>query len=49
MNEKLNIQNLIDLFVQKQGASQKEAEEFVRAFFSLIEEGLERDRYVKIK
>ena len=49
MNEKLNIQNLIDLFVQKQGISPKEAEEFVKAFFSLIEEGLEQDRYVKIR
>ena len=49
MNDKLNIQNLIDLFVQKQGISPKEAEEFVKAFFSLIEEGLEQDRYVKIK
>lgn len=49
MSDKLNIQNLIDLFVQKQGISPKEAEEFVKAFFSLIEEGLEQDRYVKIK
>lgn len=49
MNDKLNIQNLIDLFVQKQGVPPKEAEEFIKAFFSLIEEGLEQDRYVKIK
>ncbi len=49
MNDKLNIQNLIDLFAQKQGVPPKEVEEFVKTFFALIEEGLERDRYVKIK
>ena len=49
MNEKLNIQNLIDLLVQKQGLNPKDAEKFVKTFFSLITEGLEQDRYVKIR
>lgn len=49
MNEKLNIQNLIDLLAEKHGIASKDAEDFVKTFFVLIEEGLEQDRYVKIK
>ncbi len=49
MNEKLNIQHLTDQLVQKQGLTPKDAEKFVRTFFSLIAEGLEQDRYVKIR
>lgn len=49
MNEKLNIQNLIDLLAEKHGIASKDAEDFVKIFFALIEEGLEQDRYVKIK
>lgn len=49
MNEKLNIQNLIDLLAEKHGIASKDAEDFVKTFFALIEEGLEQDRYVKIK
>ena len=49
MNEKLNIQHLIDLLADKHHIPPKDAEGFVKAFFALIEEGLEQDRYVKIK
>ena len=49
MNEKLNIQHLTDQLVQNQGLTPKDAEKFVRTFFSLIAEGLEQDRYVKIR
>lgn len=49
MNEKLNIQNLIDLLAEKHRITSKDAEDFVKTFFALIEEGLEQDRYVKIK
>lgn len=49
MNEKLNIQNLIDLLAEKHGMSKKYAESFVKEFFQLIEECLEKDKYVKIK
>lgn len=49
MNEKLNIQDLIDLLAQKHGMSKKNADSFVKEFFQLIEESLEKDKYVKIK
>ena len=49
MNEKLNIQDLIDLLAEKHGMSKKNADSFVTEFFQLIEEALEKDQYVKIK
>jgi nucleoid DNA-binding protein/nucleoid-associated protein YgaU len=49
MSERLNSQNLIDLLVNHHGLERKEAENFIKEFFSLIEEGLERDKSVKIK
>ena len=49
MNEKVNIWNLIELLVEKHRINTKEAEEFVKTFFAVIEEGLEQDKYVKIK
>lgn len=49
MNEKLNIQDLIDLLAEKHGMSKKNADGFVKEFFLLIEESLEKDKYVKIK
>ena len=49
MNEKLNIQDLIDLLAEKHGMSKKNADSFVKEFFQLIEEALEKDKYVKIK
>ena len=49
MNEKVNIQNLIELLVEKHRITPKEAEEFVKTFFAVIEEGLEQEKYVKIK
>ena len=49
MNEKLNIQDLIDLLAAKHGLSKKNADSFVKEFFQLIEEALEKDKYVKIK
>lgn len=49
MNEKLNIQDLIDLLAEKHGMSKKNADNFVKEFFVLIEESLEKDKYVKIK
>ena len=48
MNEKLNIQDLIDLLAEKHGMSKKNADSFVKEFFQLIEEALEKDKYVKI-
>lgn len=49
MNEKLNIQNLIELLAEKHGMDKKDAEGFVKEFFQLIEERLESDKYVKIR
>lgn len=49
MNEKINIQNLTDLLAEKHGMSPEHAGDFVRTFFALIEEGLEQDKYVKVK
>ena len=49
MNEKLNIQDLIEWLAERHGMSRKNADSFVKEFFSLIEESLERDKYVKIK
>lgn len=49
MNEKLNIQDLIDLLAEKHGMSRKNADSFVKEFFLLIEESLEKDKYVKIR
>ena len=40
MNEKLNIQDLIDLLAEKHGMSKKNADSFVKEFFQLIEEAL---------
>jgi Bacterial nucleoid DNA-binding protein len=49
MGERINIQNLIDLFAEKKGLSKKDAENFLKEFFALIEKALETDKYVKIK
>jgi len=49
MNEKITLQDLINLFSEKQGMNKKDAEVFVRAMFELIEETLATEKYVKIK
>lgn len=49
MDEKLNLQNLIALLAESHGMSKRNAESFVKEFFLLIEEALEKDKYVKIK
>lgn len=49
MNERLNIQDFIDLLAEKHGMDKQDADGFVKEFFLLIEEALESDRYVKIK
>lgn len=49
MDEKLNIQNLIDALAEKHGMGKRNADGFVKEFFQLIEEALEKDRYVKVK
>ena len=49
MNERLTIQDLIDLLAAKQSMTQKDAEAFVKEFFLLIEQALENEKTVKIK
>ena len=49
MNEKKTLQDLINLFSEKQGMNKKDAEVFVRTMFELIEEALATEKYVKIK
>lgn len=49
MNEKITLQDLINLFSEKQGMNKKDAELFVRSMFDLIEEALATEKYVKVK
>ena len=49
MNEKITLQDLVNLLCEKQGINPKDAELFVRSMFELIEEALAKDKYVKIK
>lgn len=49
MNERLSMQDFVDLLAAKHGMSKREAEGFVKEFFLLIEQALESDRCVKIK
>lgn len=49
MNERFNTQDLVDLLAEKHGMNKKDADEFVKEFFLLVEQALENDRCVKIK
>lgn len=49
MDGKIVLQDIVDLLAQRQGITLREAETFVKAMFSLIEEMLEREKCVKIK
>ena len=49
MNEKITLQDIINLFGEKQGMNKKDAELFVRNVFDLIEEALATEKYVKVK
>lgn len=49
MNEKLNVQDLVDLLAERHGMDKKDADGFVKEFFLLIKQALESDRSVKIK
>lgn len=49
MNEKITLQELVDLFAQKSQLNEADAALFVKEFLALIEEALTRDKYVKVK
>lgn len=49
MEERLNMQGLVDLMIQNHHLSAKDAEAFVKEFFNLIIQGLEEEQQVRIK
>lgn len=49
MNKKITLQDIVELLVQRQDITKKDAEVFVKAMFDLIEELLEREKCVKVK
>lgn len=49
MNNKINIQEIVDALAEKNGITKKDAEAFIRSMFDLIEDALEKDRYIKVK
>lgn len=49
MSDKTTRQDLVDFLIEHHQMEAADAEAFVKAFFTLIEEALVRDRYVKIK
>ena len=49
MNEKISLQDLVELLNTKHGMPKKNADALVRGMFDLIEEALTNDKYVKIK
>lgn len=49
MDNKILLQDIAEFLCHRSGITKREAEQFVRAFFEVIQQGLERDQYVKIK
>lgn len=49
MNDKIVIQDIIESVAKKHSMDPKDAEDFVKGMFDLIEEALATDKYVKIK
>lgn len=49
MSDKVGISDLMAILAERHGMSDEDAERFVKEFFLLIEESLEKDKYVKIK
>lgn len=49
MNERLTLQDLIDILAKKQDITKKDAETFLREFIAVISENIEKNEPVKIK
>ena len=49
MEKKILLQELSDILAEREGLTRKKAEAFVKAFFDVVEEALEADKFVKIK
>ncbi|MGN0221581.1 MAG: HU family DNA-binding protein [Prevotella sp.] len=47
--EKLTINHIASILVEKNGVDPKDAEQFVAAMFDVIQEGLEKDKLVKVR
>lgn len=48
MNQRLTLTDIATLLAQRENITPQQAEEFIRAFFELTEEGLEQDSFVKV-
>lgn len=48
MNQRLTLTDIATLLAQRENITPQQAEEFLRAFFQLTDEGLERDKFVKV-
>ena len=49
MNEKITLQDLVELLSEKNDMTKKSADAFFRGMFELIEEALTNEKYVKVK
>ncbi len=49
MNERLSLQDLIDLLAKKQDLTKKDAETFLRELFTVVSETIEQNESIKIK
>ena len=49
MMEKITIQDIAKILIERNGLSKKDASAFVNAMFDIIQQALERDRVVKVK
>lgn len=49
MEKKILLQELSDILAEREGLTKKKADAFVKAFFDVVEEALEADKFVKVK
>ena len=49
MNERCTLQELVELLAQRHQTEQADVSAFVRGFFTLVEDALIRDKYVRVK
>ena len=49
MNEKITILDLANVLADKHSMEKKDAEQFIKGMFELVEEALSTEKYVKVK
>ena len=49
MKKKLSLQDFAEILAQREDIDRKAADAFARSFFDIIEQGLQTDKFVKIK